>query len=156
MAQVVGGWDFDAVWDDKANRCLILLREAADLWATRGRIALDPERVLEAFLQVLARPGAKDYFAPSWRWPLRFFADADLEFPNPMQSCQTLAPKQNDQDLGHSVELLKHSLSEAADLWALGNPEDPSAKHVLDSMLKIMWERHLATRPPSKRHPRGL
>jgi hypothetical protein len=35
----------------------VVLREAADLWATRGRTTLDPERVVAAFLQVLARPG---------------------------------------------------------------------------------------------------
>jgi hypothetical protein len=107
VAQVVGGSDFDAVWDDKANRCLLLLREA-DLWATRGRTALDPERVLAAFLQVLARPGSgKQWWLTGWRWPLRFFADLDLEFATPVQSCQTLAPKQMTQDLGVAVELLK-------------------------------------------------
>jgi len=156
VAQVVGGSDFDAVWDDKANRCLILLREAADLWATRGRTALDPERVLAAFLQVLARPGSRQPWPPRWSWPLRFFADLDLEFASPVKSCQALAPKQMTQDLGVAVELLKHPLSDAAELWALGDPENPSAKGVLDSMLKIMWERHLAARPPSGQYPIGL
>ncbi len=156
MAQVVGGTDFDFVWDDKTNRCLILLREAADLWATRGRNALDPERVLAAFLQVLARPGLRVSGPPSWRWPLRFFPDGALEFAFPMDSCKTLAPKESIDDLGESVELLKWSLAGAADLWALGDPENPTAKQILDSLLKIMWDRHLAVRPPSRQYPKGL
>lgn len=153
MAQVVGGSDFDFDWDVKTNRCLILFREAADLWASNGRNALAPEKVLAAFLYVLSQPAR-----PS-RWPARFFTDTTLEFAAPQQSCQSckkLAPKRSMDDIATSNELLNRSLGEAADLWALGDPENPATKQVLDSMLKLMWQRHLARRPPSRAYPDGL
>lgn len=154
MAQVVGGTDFDVGWDDKTNRCLILLREASDLWATKGLEALDPEKVLAAFLQVLAKP-------VRWRanWPARFFTNTLLEFVPPQKSCEScreLAPKRGTEDIATSIELLNRLLREASDLWALGDPENPSTKQVLDSMLDVMWTRHLAPRPPSRAYPKGL
>ena len=154
VAQVVGGTNFDFAWDGKTNRCLILLREAADFWATKGRNALDPEKVLAAFLQVLAEP-------VRWRsnWPARFFTDTRLEFWLPQQSCQCcreLAPKRSTEDVATSIELLDGLLREVADLWALGDPENPSTKQVLDSILEVMWNRHLAPRPPSRAYPEGL
>jgi hypothetical protein len=154
VAQVVGGSDFDFAWDDKTNRCLILLREAADLWASEGRNALDHEKVLAAFLQVLAKP-------VRWRsrWPARFFTDTTLEFATPQQSCQSckeLAPKKSAKDFELSIEGLQRLLREAAELWALGDPENPTTKQVLDSMLNVMWSGQLAPRPPSRAYPEGF
>lgn len=154
MAQVVGGSDFDVAWDDKTNRCLLLLREAADLWATQGRNAVASERVISAFLQVLAK-------RVKWHgsWPGRFFTDSSVEFADPRLSClacREQSPIKSSADVTKSIELLIHALNEAADLWALGNPEDPPTKRVLDAMLRVMWNGYLAPRPPSRAYPEGL
>jgi len=68
----------------------------------------------------------------------------------------TLAPKKSAKDIGLSIEGLQRLLREAAELWALGDPENPATKQVLDSMLKVMWNGQLAPRPPSRAYPEGF
>ena len=52
--------DFDTVWDERANRSLGLLREAADAIAETGLSALQPLLVVESLLSVPVRPASAE------------------------------------------------------------------------------------------------
>jgi hypothetical protein len=146
VAQVTGGSDFDFVWDDKRNAALRVLREAADLWATRGRQIVQVDRVVAAFMQVLAWPQRGLWWSP--RWPLRFLNEAATMPPSPIQSCLTLAPARKPEECAAVVKALEEAISEAADLWALGDPEKPVTLRYLEVLLGILWNRRVAPRPP--------
>jgi hypothetical protein len=158
VAQAVGGTNFDFGWDNKTNRCLFLLREAADLWASSGRGALDTNKVVAAFLQVLTRR-INPLVATSTSWPNRFFTETSAEFATPQESClscQQLAPARSTEEFTVAIGELNGAVRRAAAVWVLGDPENPSTSEVLHMMLAILWDRHLAARPPSKAYPQGL
>ena len=151
MAQVIGGSDFDFVWDDKTKTALRLLSEAADLWARGGRDALEHGTALAVFLTVLAWPQRGLWWQP--QWPLRFFdAPPRNELPAPADSCRALAPTCSCEDVDKAIRNLECSWREAADMWSLGDPETPQARAVLQSMLEILWEKGIAPRPPGRQY----
>jgi hypothetical protein len=154
VAQVLGGSDFDFVWDDKTNAALRVLREAADVWATRGRMKLDTQRVIGVFMEVLARPQKGLWW--SYRWPVRFLGEEAEAPPDAVDSCRALAPSRAVEEYVKVTLALHRSLCEAADMWALGDPEKPSTREQLASMLEILWQERVAPRPPSKHYPEGV
>jgi hypothetical protein len=150
----MGGAGFDFVWDDKTSAALRVLREAADLWATRGRGALQVTRVGAVFMQVLAWPQQGLWWMP--RWPLRFFETGGKEPPSFVESCRVLAGGSTIEKCNEVAVALERCLGQAADLWAIGDPEQPNTRAQLQSMLELLWEKEIVPRPPSRRHPTGV
>ena len=151
MAQVTGGSDFDFPWNDKAIACLTVLREAADAWARNGIAAIAPTRVVAMLLRVVGRR-VRDQAAPWSRpsWPVRFIPEwldtttDSEEIPITLRSGKS-APVDS-RTLAALDRLLEHS----AQLWSLGNPEEPAPRDVLDGVHQILWRGRFAPRPPSR------
>ncbi len=154
MAQVTGGANFDDVWEEWANTALILLREAAGLFAGSSKNALDHRVVVASFLAVVSRPRPADLYVRP-KWPLRFF-DGSQE---PCTSAKSLAKLGGSIDAQRTTEL-EHALTrvtaEAAAAWRLGDPERPDPRDVLRELFEILWSERLIPHPPSKAFPRGI
>jgi len=155
MAQVTGGSHFDEVWEEWSNVSLTLIREAADRFAHSGENALAPEVVATAFLSVLATPRPANFRWSRPKWPPRFF-DGAYQPPLAVESFEKLAPSQQQGNWVNVVADIAEVISVAAREWALGNPEQPNSREILNELLGLLWSRRLIPRPPAKSFPRGI
>jgi hypothetical protein len=158
MAQFAGmGFAWDEVWEEKTNACLALLREAADIFSARGSAAIEAEDVVAALVWILAVPVPR--ITSSWtrpRWPMRYFDGSEPAPPPPIESCQKLAPRRLPEECLELIGGLKDVLGSAAGEWALGDPENPKVRRVLESLLASLWSCHFTRYPPSKEYPLGI
>ena len=145
--------DFDTVWDERANRSLALLREAADAIAERGLSALQPLLVVESLLSVLFDPLPPNSVWERPQWPVRLFDSTAPPPPSARESCDKLETGRSRTDCNEIVPALTAIVCAAANSWSLGDPESPETRTVLEELLQILWRRRLIPRPPSKAYP---
>jgi len=141
---------FDTVWDERANRSLALLREAADAIAERGSSALPPLIVVESLLSVLFDPLPPNSVWQRPQWPVRFFDSTAQPPPSARESCDKLKTGRSPTDCNEVVPALTAVVCSAANSWGLGDPESPETRTVLEELLQILWRRRLIPRPPGK------
>jgi hypothetical protein len=155
--KVPAGSDFDDVWEEWSNASLMLVREAADMFAKSGENALAPDLVVATLLWILAvpRPASLYFYASRPKWPLRYF-DGAFRPPLAEESLERLASLQQCGNCAEVVMELTDVMSAAAKEWSFGNPEQPDSREVLRQLFALLWARRLIPRPPAKAYPRGV
>lgn len=157
MAQVTDGSDFDNDWEERTNVCLALVREAADAVSRLGANTLTSESIVASFLWVLSATLPPNAFLPGKpRLPLRFFDRSSQPKPSGIESCERLQAGQKTPDCHEAVAALESVVSSAMEAWAMGDPEKPDTRTVLQQLLGVLWSRHMCQHPPSRQYPRGI
>lgn len=148
------GSNFDEAWDGWSSACLMLLRQAADIYANAGPRALTPDTVVARLLLVLIR------YRSSYAWdPLRvrFFDETKPPPPPAEDSFARLATTPlKHQHAAEVIGALTSIVSSAAQEWTLGDPEQPDTREILRKMFDVLWTWRLIPQPPSHVYPRGV
>jgi len=88
--------------------------------------------------------------------PLRFF-DTTMTPPCIDESYAMLALSARHRRMrGEVLDELTNILALATTEWALGDPENPHPREVLQRTLALLWSARLIPRPPCRAYPLGL
>jgi len=150
MAQVCGGTSFDFVALRKHEAAQNFLSRAADIWAASGREALSLDSVIAVILRIFLSEwseygGLRQEARTLEQWlPLVGTAREEAD-----ALVSPVAPGKVDDVLAQ----LLVEISFAADLWSLGNPEQPPTAHSLNAVEHILFTHKLTSRPASPKLP---
>jgi hypothetical protein len=125
--------------EEKRVRGLDCVRAAADSWAVQGRSGLQEGAVLAVLLRLFAAP-ERVRTLPAGRGtplvggppalPVRPLSEWLAKVGTPIEECDRLAGGRGRSSPHDIVDPLVAVLKQAADEWALGDPESPPTEEV--------------------------
>lgn len=153
MAQVCGGTSFDLAFRRKHEAAQRMLSRAADIWAAKGREALDSDAVIAVILRIYLsewseygeQVGELRQETRSLEAWLSIVGTAKQE----ADGLARVAPS----IISDALSLLLGEISCAADQWSIGNPEQPPTAQALNAIEHILFEHKLTHRPASPKLP---
>lgn len=153
MAQVCGGTTFDLAFSRKHEAAQKMLSCAADVWATSGREALNPDSVIAVMLRIfLSEWSEYGVYPGELRREARSLQDWLSVAGTAQQEAEAVC-KMAPNIISDALSLLLGEISYAADQWSIGNPEQPSTAQALNAIEHILFTHKLTHRPASPKLP---
>jgi hypothetical protein len=153
MAQHTGGTAFDLAFNRKHEAALKILSRAADIWASSGREVLKPDSVVAVMLRI---------FLSEWSEYGVYVGELEREARTLENWVSIVGTAQQEADglskvspniISDALSLLLTEISDAADQWSIGNPEQPSTAQALNTIEHILFAHKFTTRPANPKLP---
>jgi hypothetical protein len=140
MAQVVGGTDYDFMWDRKINIVHDRIKDAADLWSKDGKNGFDVGTLISIILRIFSEPWSSLTSAPQLKRETRRLDEWTQIITNPYEELCKLKTNQSGDIVNDTLKSLLAETKLAANEWAIGNPEEPPTYHMLNVIIHVLFK----------------
>ena len=159
MAQVCGGTNFDIVAERRHEAATKAFTGATGLCAKLGIASASIDSIRAVTLRIYLTPwnswdgdsGINRTFRES-----RHLEDWMTFVKTPEEEMLNRKLEVNAEQAQTALDHLRMELRIATGQWALGDPEKPAVRDVVNAIEHILWQSRIRVQPPTAKHPQTL